>query len=115
MKGLLIVNPRSGRTSPDTESLVAEARRLGIETHLLRPGDDPARVARRSSAEVLGVAGGDGSLFLNNVSLGVYAQLVHRRERHRRRREALARVRAWATLLGRYGYSYPTAAASTAG
>ena len=160
MKGLLIVNPRSGRARPDTESVVAEARRLGIETHLLQPGDDPAEVARRSSAEVLGVAGGDGSLapvanaalergaafvcvpfgtrnhfardlglerddpaaalgafagterridvgraggrlFLNNVSLGVYAQLVHRRERHRRRREALARVRAWATLLTR--------------
>jgi len=33
-------------------------------------------------------------LFLNNVSLGVYARLVHRRERHRRRREALARLRA---------------------
>jgi diacylglycerol kinase family enzyme len=37
--------------------------------------------------------------FLNNVSLGVYAQLVHRRERHRRRREALARLRAWWILL----------------
>jgi diacylglycerol kinase family enzyme len=33
-------------------------------------------------------------LFLNNVSLGLYAQLVHRRERHRRRRDALARARA---------------------
>jgi diacylglycerol kinase family enzyme len=33
-------------------------------------------------------------LFLNNVSLGAYAGLVHRRERHRRRGEALARVRA---------------------
>jgi diacylglycerol kinase family enzyme len=33
-------------------------------------------------------------LFLNNVSLGVYAHLVHRRERHRRRRDALARLRA---------------------
>ena len=32
--------------------------------------------------------------FLNNVSLGLYARLVHRRERHRRRREALARLRA---------------------
>ena len=32
--------------------------------------------------------------FLNNVSLGVYARLVHRRERHRRRSDALARVRA---------------------
>jgi len=33
-------------------------------------------------------------LFLNNVSLGLYALLVHRRERHRRRRAALARFRA---------------------
>lgn len=33
-------------------------------------------------------------LFLNNVSLGVYARLVHRREQHRRRREAFARLRA---------------------
>jgi diacylglycerol kinase family enzyme len=40
-----------------------------------------------------------GRPFLNNVSLGVYAQLVHRRERHRRRREALARLRAWWILL----------------
>jgi diacylglycerol kinase family enzyme len=34
-----------------------------------------------------------GRVFLNNVSLGVYAGLVHRRERHRRRGEALARAR----------------------
>lgn len=33
-------------------------------------------------------------LFLNNVSLGIYAQLVHRREAHRRRRDAFARLRA---------------------
>lgn len=32
-------------------------------------------------------------LFLNNVTFGAYASLVHRRERHRRRREALARLR----------------------
>jgi diacylglycerol kinase family enzyme len=37
--------------------------------------------------------------FLNNVSLGMYAQLVHHRERHRRRREALARLRAIAIAL----------------
>jgi diacylglycerol kinase family enzyme len=37
-------------------------------------------------------------LFLNNVSLGVYAQLVHRRERHRRRRDTLARLRALAAI-----------------
>ncbi|TML39214.1 MAG: hypothetical protein E6G23_09790 [Actinobacteria bacterium] len=33
-------------------------------------------------------------LFLNNVSLGAYASLVHRREAHRRRRDALAGIRA---------------------
>ena len=35
-----------------------------------------------------------GDLFLNNVSLGHYATLVHRREHHRRRRDAFARLRA---------------------
>jgi diacylglycerol kinase family enzyme len=36
----------------------------------------------------------DGRPFLNNVSLGLYAGLVHRRERHRRRGELLAGLRA---------------------
>ncbi|MFL5920929.1 MAG: diacylglycerol/lipid kinase family protein [Gaiellaceae bacterium] len=40
--------------------------------------------------------------FLNNVSLGLYAALVHRREHHRRRREALAGLRAlWLGLRQR--------------
>ena len=38
-------------------------------------------------------------LFLNNVSLGVYAHLVHRRTRARRRRELLAVARALAIAL----------------
>lgn len=38
-------------------------------------------------------------LFLNNVSLGMYAQLVHHREHRRRRREALARLKAIAIAL----------------
>jgi diacylglycerol kinase family enzyme len=38
-------------------------------------------------------------LFLNNVSLGVYAQLVHRREHHRRRSDALARLRALGAVV----------------
>ena len=38
-------------------------------------------------------------LFLNNVSLGLYAHLVHRRERHRKRRTALAQLRALLLLL----------------
>jgi diacylglycerol kinase family enzyme len=36
----------------------------------------------------------NGHAFLNNVSLGLYADLVHRREDNRRRGEALARLRA---------------------
>jgi diacylglycerol kinase family enzyme len=42
--------------------------------------------------------------FLNNVSLGLYAALVHRREQHRRRRQALAGLRAlWLSLRRRPG------------
>ena len=37
-------------------------------------------------------------IFLNNVSLGVYARLVHRREHHRRRSNAFARFRALAIV-----------------
>jgi diacylglycerol kinase family enzyme len=37
-------------------------------------------------------------LFLNNVSLGVYAKLVHRREHHRRRSVTFARLRALGIL-----------------
>jgi diacylglycerol kinase family enzyme len=155
---LLIVNPRSGGGRQEPEQLVRAAKQLGVETRVLRHGEDPAELARSFDADVFGMAGGDGSLapvadvalqrgaafvcvpygtrnhfardlgldrndpigalrafrgserridvgraderlFLNNVSLGVYAQLVHRRERHRRRREAFARVRAWAMLL----------------
>ena len=40
----------------------------------------------------------NGRLFLNNVSLGIYAQIVHRREAHRRRRDAFARLRALTIL-----------------
>jgi diacylglycerol kinase family enzyme len=40
----------------------------------------------------------NGDAFLNNVSLGLYAQLVHRRENHRSRGEALARLRALVLL-----------------
>jgi diacylglycerol kinase family enzyme len=45
----------------------------------------------------------DGRVFLNNVSLGLYARLVHRREGHRRRREALAGARAlWLVARNRH-------------
>ena len=79
---------RSGRatTSPATSASTATTR------------------SRRStrSAALSGASTSAGSataLFLNNVSLGLYAQLVHRRERHRRRREVFARMRALAILV----------------
>jgi diacylglycerol kinase family enzyme len=161
---LLLINPRSGSGSgPSAEELREEAERRGIEARVLREDDDPVELARGAGAEVLGAAGGDGSVasvasvaverelpfvcvpfgtrnhfardlgldvddpvaaldafrgeerridvgrigerrFLNNVSLGLYAALVHRRERHRRRREALARARAlWLSLRERAG------------
>jgi diacylglycerol kinase family enzyme len=45
----------------------------------------------------------DGRLFLNNVSFGVYARLVRRREEQRRRRDAFARLRAlWLSVRERH-------------
>jgi diacylglycerol kinase family enzyme len=41
----------------------------------------------------------DEQVFLNNVSIGMYARLVHAREHRRRRREALARLRAVLTAF----------------
>jgi diacylglycerol kinase family enzyme len=155
---LLVINPRSGDDSPTPEEVADAARALGVEPHLLRTGEDPGELARASGAEILGIAGGDGSLaavaavavetgagfvcvpfgtrnhfardvgldrgdplaalpafvdgverridvgrvgenlFLNNVSLGIYARLVHRREHGRRRGEALARLKALAAV-----------------
>ena len=158
MPGVLFVNPHSGSDEPTVEELTAAARERGVEVRVLRAGDDVVDLARTATADVLGMAGGDGSLgpvaavaierglpfvavpwgtrnhfardlgldradplasldafggverridvgragdrlFLNNVSLGLYARLVHRRERHRRRRETLARLRALAILI----------------
>jgi diacylglycerol kinase family enzyme len=48
---------------------------------------------------LIDVGRANGRLFLNNVSLGIYAQLVHRRETHRRRSDAFARLRAFGILL----------------
>src|SRR4051794_5812393 len=71
------------------------ARDLGLDR------DDPiaALDAFRGNERRIDVGRAGERLFLNNVSLGVYARLVHRREHHRRRREALARARAWLILL----------------
>jgi diacylglycerol kinase family enzyme len=159
VSGLLLINPRSGRGGPGPDDLADAARARGIETRLLRPGEDAAQLAAETDGPI-GVAGGDGSLapvatvalehglpfvcvpfgtrnhfardlgldrsdplaalaafageerridvgwagerlFLNNVTFGVYASLVHRRERHRRRRDTLARARALLRTLRR--------------
>ncbi|HET7554419.1 MAG TPA: diacylglycerol kinase family protein [Gaiellaceae bacterium] len=163
MRALLVINPRAGSESPTTEELAQAARERGVGVHVLADDDDPAAVARTAHAEILGAAGGDGTVaavasvaverdlpfvvvpfgtrnhfardlgldradplaalnafagderrvdvgraggrrFLNNVSLGLYASLVHRREHHRRRRQALAGLRAlWLSLRRRPG------------
>jgi diacylglycerol kinase family enzyme len=61
MQRFLIVNQRSGTSSPSPE-LVDAARRRSIEVHLLQEGEDLAQVARNANADALGMAGGDGSL-----------------------------------------------------
>ena len=71
------------------------ARDLGLDRN------DPlgALHAFRGHERRIDVGRADDRLFLNNVSLGVYARLVHRREHHRRRRQTFARLRAWAVLI----------------
>ena len=71
------------------------ARDLGLDR------DDPlgALAAFDGEERRIDVGRAGDRLFLNNVSLGLYAQLVHRREHHRRRREALARLRALALVV----------------
>jgi diacylglycerol kinase family enzyme len=66
------------------------ARDIGLDR------DDPiaALEAFDGRERRVDVGRASGRLFLNNVSLGMYARLVHEREKHRRRREVLARARA---------------------
>ena len=63
-RGVLIINPRSGGGKAERFNLPEEARRRGIEPLLLGPGDDLCELARRAvrrGADVVGMAGGDGS------------------------------------------------------
>ena len=62
MRRYLILNPRSGSDSPTAEELRDAAVERGIEVHVLREGEDVSEVARAAEADVLGMAGGDGSL-----------------------------------------------------
>jgi diacylglycerol kinase family enzyme len=61
---VLLMNPRSGGGKVERFGLVEEARQRGIEPIVLQPGDDLTRLAERAvgrGADVIGMAGGDGS------------------------------------------------------
>jgi len=62
--GVLLMNPRSGGGKVERFALVDEARKRGVTPVVLRPGDDLRALAEAAVAEgadVLGMAGGDGS------------------------------------------------------
>ena len=62
--GVLIINPRSGGGKAARFNLTEEARKRSIEPLLLDPGDDLCSLAKRAAtrgADVIGMAGGDGS------------------------------------------------------
>src|SRR5215218_9462587 len=61
VRPVLLMNPRSGGGKVERFNLVEEARRRGIEPVVLAPGDDLLRLAERAGADVVGMAGGDGS------------------------------------------------------
>ena len=63
-KGVLIINPNSGSGKAERFNLPEEARKRGVEPLLLEPGDDLCELAHRAvtqGADVIGMAGGDGS------------------------------------------------------
>ena len=63
-RGVLIINPKSGGGKAERCNLSDEARRRGIEPLLLGPDDDLCELARQAvldGADVIGMAGGDGS------------------------------------------------------
>jgi diacylglycerol kinase family enzyme len=62
--GVLLINPRSGNAAAIRLNLAQEAAGRGISVLTLDPGDDLAQLAERAvadGADVLGMAGGDGS------------------------------------------------------
>ena len=64
VRPVLLMNPRSGGGKVERFGLVEQARRRGIEPVVLGPGDDLLRLAEEAvarGADVLGMAGGDGS------------------------------------------------------
>jgi diacylglycerol kinase family enzyme len=63
-KPVLIVNPRSGGGKAVRNDLVAQCRTRGIESIVFEPGEDLSAIADaaiRGGADLIGMAGGDGS------------------------------------------------------
>lgn len=63
-RGVLIINPKSGDGRIPADALADAARAHGAEPVVLGPGDDLRELAERAAADgadVLGMAGGDGS------------------------------------------------------
>jgi diacylglycerol kinase family enzyme len=63
-RAVLLINPKSGGGKAERFNLPAEARKRGVQPVLLEPGDDLLELAERAlsdGAEVIGMAGGDGS------------------------------------------------------
>lgn len=63
-RGVLIINPKSGGGKAERFDLTEEARKRRIEPLVLGPDDDLCGLAKRAvigGADVIGMAGGDGS------------------------------------------------------
>jgi diacylglycerol kinase family enzyme len=63
-RGVLIINPKSGGGKAERFKLAEEAKKRRIEAVVLGPDDDLCRLAKRAvteGADVIGMAGGDGS------------------------------------------------------
>jgi diacylglycerol kinase family enzyme len=64
VRPVLLMNPNSGGGKVERFKLVEEASRRGIEPVVLQPGDDLVQLAEQAvadGADVVGMAGGDGS------------------------------------------------------
>ena len=76
---VLIINPKSGGGKAERFRLADECSALGIEPVLLRPGDDLLQLAKDAiarGADVIGMAGGDGSQALV-ASVAAAHQIPH--------------------------------------
>jgi len=62
--GVLLINPKSGGAKAERFDLAGEARKRGLRTVVLERGDDLLELAEQAlsdGADVIGMAGGDGS------------------------------------------------------